>query len=46
VTASTALTAIVLRREDCRDVLGTSSAIRDAVLTGMARRLHELDGTA
>jgi CRP-like cAMP-binding protein len=46
VTATTALTAIVLRRDDFREVLGTSPDIRDAVLTGMARRLHELDGTA
>jgi cAMP-dependent protein kinase regulator len=46
VTATTPLTAIVLSRDSFRKVLGDSAAIRDALLTGMARRLHELDGKA
>ena len=46
VTATTSLTAIVLTRDAFRKVLGDSAAIRDALLTGMARRLHELDGKA
>jgi len=46
VTASSPVTAIVLSRDGFRKVLGDSIAIREALLRGMARRLHELDGTA
>jgi cAMP-dependent protein kinase regulator len=46
VTATSALTTIALSRESFRQVLGDSIAIREAILRGMARRLHELDGKA
>jgi len=46
VTATAPMTVIVLTRDSFRTVLGDSAAIRDALLTGMARRLHELDGKA
>jgi cAMP-dependent protein kinase regulator len=46
VTATTKVTTIVLTRDAFRQVLGDSLAIREAILRGMARRLHEVDGKA
>ena len=46
VTATSPSTLVVLTRDDFRKVLGDSVAIREALLRGMARRLHQLDGKA
>jgi CRP-like cAMP-binding protein len=46
VTATAPATLVVLTRDAFRKVLGDSVAIREALLRGMARRLHELDGKA
>jgi CRP/FNR family transcriptional regulator, cyclic AMP receptor protein len=46
VTATAPTTLVVLKRDAFRKVLGDSTAIRDALLRGMARRLHDLDGKA
>ena len=46
VTATTPATVVTLSRDAFRQVLGDSVAIREALLRGMARRLHELDGKA
>jgi len=46
VTATAPATLVVLTRDAFRQVLGDSVAIREALLRGMARRLHELDGKA
>ena len=46
VTATAPTTLVVLKRDAFRKVLGDSNAIRDALLRGMARRLHDLDGKA
>lgn len=46
VTATSPVTTIALSRDSFRQVLGDSIAIREAILRGMARRLHELDGKA
>jgi CRP-like cAMP-binding protein len=43
VTAGAPLTMIVLSRDAFAAVLDRSPAIRDRLLSGMARRLHELD---
>ncbi len=43
VRAATALNVLVLSREGLRQVLDRLPSLRDAVLQGMARRLHELD---
>jgi CRP-like cAMP-binding protein len=46
VTATAPATLVVLTRDSFRQVLGDSVAIREALLRGMARRLHEVDGKA
>lgn len=43
-TATSPATTIGLSRDAFRQVLGDSLAIREALLRGMARRLHEVDG--
>ena len=46
VTTTAPSTLVVLTRDSFRKVLADSDAIREAMLRGMARRLHELDGKA
>lgn len=46
VTATSPATTICLTRDAFRQVLGDSIAFREAILRGMARRLHEVDGKA
>jgi CRP-like cAMP-binding protein len=46
VTATEPVTVVVLGRDDFRRALDESPTIRDALLTGMAHRLHELDAKA
>ena len=43
VTALTNATVVALDREAFRATLDEVPSLRDALLTGMARRLHELD---
>lgn len=43
VTAVTAATVVALDRDAFRATLDEVPTLRDALLTGMARRLHELD---
>jgi CRP-like cAMP-binding protein len=43
VTADVPLTVAVLERDRFRTALDSVPALRDALLRGMARRLHELD---
>jgi CRP-like cAMP-binding protein len=46
VTATTALTALVLGQREFSGVLATVPALTHKLLVGMARRLHELDAKA
>jgi CRP-like cAMP-binding protein len=46
VTADVPLTLAVLERDRFRTALDSVPALRDALLRGMARRLHELDAHA
>ena len=46
ITARGPVTVVVLHRNDFQDLLGELPSLRDNLLQGMARRLHELDGTA
>ena len=46
ITAQGPATVVVLHRDAFRDLLGELPSLRDNLLQGMARRLHELDGTA
>jgi CRP-like cAMP-binding protein len=46
VTTTSQSTLVVLSRDAFRQVLGDSLALREALLRGMARRLHEVDGKA
>jgi CRP/FNR family transcriptional regulator len=46
VLASSLVAAVVLSRDDFIAVLDASPMIRDSLLRGMARRLHELDAKA
>jgi CRP/FNR family transcriptional regulator, cyclic AMP receptor protein len=46
VTADGATTVIALHRDQFRQALDDVPAIRDALLHGMAHRLHELDARA
>jgi CRP-like cAMP-binding protein len=46
VTADVPLTVAVLERDRFRTALDSVPALRDALLRGMARRLHELDAHA
>jgi CRP/FNR family transcriptional regulator len=46
VLASGLVAAVVLSREDFLAVLDASPTIRDSLLKGMARRLHQLDAKA
>jgi CRP-like cAMP-binding protein len=46
VTADVPLTVAVLERDRFKTALDSVSALRDALLRGMARRLHELDARA
>ena len=43
VTADGAVTTVALSRDTFRRALDEITPVRDAVLQGMARRLHELD---
>ena len=46
VTATGPATVVVLHRDAFRELLGDVPSLRDSLLQGMARRLHELDSTA
>jgi len=46
VTATSATTLVSVSRNSFRELLGEVSSLRDALLAGMATRLHELDGHA
>jgi CRP-like cAMP-binding protein len=46
VTADVPLTMAVLERDRFKTALDSVPALRDALLRGMARRLHELDARA
>lgn len=46
VEARGPVTVVVLRREAFRELLGEVPSLRDTLLQGMARRIHELDGVA
>jgi CRP-like cAMP-binding protein len=46
VTADVPLTVAVLERDRFRTALDSVPALRDALLRGMARRLHDLDAHA
>jgi cAMP-dependent protein kinase regulator len=46
VTAASTVTVVGLHRDAFRATLDEIPTVRDALLTGMARRLHEVDGTA
>jgi cAMP-dependent protein kinase regulator len=46
VTATTGVTLVGLNREAFQKLLGDAPGFRDAVLKGMAHRLHELDAKA
>ncbi len=46
VTSEGSTTVITLHRDAFRRALDDVPALRDALLTGMARRLHELDARA
>jgi CRP-like cAMP-binding protein len=46
VTATTAVSTIALSRDAFQQVLTDIPTIRDGLLRGMARRLHDLDGEA
>jgi CRP-like cAMP-binding protein len=44
VTATSPTTLVSVSRNSFRELLGEISSLRDALLSGMATRLHELDG--
>ncbi|HSO97217.1 MAG TPA: cyclic nucleotide-binding domain-containing protein [Acidimicrobiia bacterium] len=44
VTATSLTTLVSVSRNSFRELLGEISSLRDALLAGMATRLHELDG--
>lgn len=44
VTATSPTTLVSVSRNSFRELLGEISSLRDALLAGMATRLHELDG--
>jgi len=46
VTATSEATLVSVSRGTFRELLGEVSSLRDALLAGMARRLHELEGRA
>jgi CRP-like cAMP-binding protein len=46
VTATSPTTLVSVSRNPFRELLGEFSSLRDALLAGMATRLHELDGRA
>ncbi len=46
VTSTTGVTLVGLNRDAFQKMLGDAPAFRDAVLKGMAHRLHELDAKA
>ena len=46
VTSTTGVTLVGLNRDAFQKLLGDAPAFRDAVLKGMAYRLHELDAKA
>lgn len=46
VTATSAVTALALSRDAFEQLLTDIPSIRDGLLRGMARRLHELDGAS
>jgi cAMP-dependent protein kinase regulator len=46
VTATTGTTVVTVGRDAFQKLLGDLPGFRDALLTGMARRLHELDAKA
>ena len=46
VTTTSPTTVVSVSRESFRELLGEVSSLRDAILTGMAKRLHELEGRA
>ena len=46
VTATSPTTLVSVSRNPFRELLGEVSSLRDALLAGMATRLHELDGRA
>lgn len=46
IIATSPATVVVLHREAFRELLADIPSLRDSLLQGMARRLHELDGTA
>jgi cAMP-dependent protein kinase regulator len=46
VVAKTGVTVLALRRAAFRTLMADLPGFRDAVLTGMARRLHDLDAKA
>ena len=46
VTATAPTTLVSVSSGTFRDLLGEVSSLRDALLTGMAKRLHELEGRA
>lgn len=46
VTATSATTLVSVSRNSFRELLGEVSSLRDALLAGMATRLHELDSHA
>jgi cAMP-dependent protein kinase regulator len=46
VTATTGTTVVSVGREGFQKLLGDLAGFREALLTGMARRLHELDAKA
>ena len=46
ITARGPATVVVLHRDEFRELLGDVPSLRDSLLQGMARRLHDLDGTA
>jgi cAMP-dependent protein kinase regulator len=46
VTATTGTTVVTVGRASFQKLLGDLAGFREALLTGMARRLHELDAKA
>jgi len=46
VTSTTGITVVAIRRDAFQQLLGDLPGLRDQVLQGMARRLHELDAKA
>jgi CRP/FNR family transcriptional regulator, cyclic AMP receptor protein len=46
VTATSSTTLVSVSQGTFRELLGEVSSLRDALLAGMARRLHELEGRA